>query len=280
MSRTIWRTAAALALTAVCGTAYAVPTLQLGGNTGAYCNSVGAGTCDETWILTGSSFNLTAFLTPGNSSLTTGMTYYISVAVVPQTLPPGGSYGSFTIGGTTVNVTQDMFYGTPPLDTVYKGLYGDLPGHGIFETYFYEFAFTFSASDMAELCASGGNINTQTDPSGGWCLGGSVSSDQFFKNIAVDISNLSSSIALHFDLYNEDVKNCTGQMNCSTVVSVDDFAPFSHDAQTSSGTSGTSGTTGTTGTSSNNPEPASSSLVALGLGLLGFGFMRRRRQGV
>jgi hypothetical protein len=63
---------------------------------------------------------------------------------------------------------------------------------------------------------------------------------------------------LHFDLYNTTVKN-------NGNITVDDFAPFSHDAQSGPGLPPT-----------NVDVPEPSTIAILGLGLLGIGLARRK----
>ena len=262
MMKAIRNTAAALALTAVCGVANAVPTLQLGILNGTYDAAT------QTVIAPGDTFTLYAFLTlngnPTQAEITAAlaMNYYISAAVVPKT-STSTNLGSFSFGGATTNVTGDMVYGTPPLETVATQLGdpGDLGDHGIYETYFKQFQINFLAANQVNP------LDTQTDPD----LSGLTSgTGMYFVAIQVD-TRLFTGTALHFDLYNQQVVDCGNNPNCVVGdIDIDDFAPFSHDAQSSSRI-----------TSSATPAGASSSsLVALGLGLLGFGFMRRRRQDV
>ena len=263
--RTIGTTAAALALTTVCGVANAVPALQLGISGGTY------DTATQTIIAPGPTFTLYAFLTPqGNPTQADidallAMNYYISAAVVPKTGPTDATLGSFVFGADTVTATDDMTYGTPPLETVATQLGdpGDLADHGIFETFFSQFLINFSAANTVS------ELNTQDDPDlSGLNIGGT---GMYYVAVTVDTS-LFTGTALHFDLYNQKVVDCGNNPNCvAGDIDIDDFAPFSHDAQTGSSSSTS------TSTSGDVPEPASSTLVGLGLGLLGIGFMRRRK---
>ena len=262
---------AAVALAGFGSLAAAQPTLQLGIVGGTY------DTTTQTIVYGGgTTFDVVSFGSPtsGNNTFDTSMTYYLSVAVVPQMTPPGGSYGSFQYsmdGGvtwSTVNVTGSMVYGVPPLETVLalQGTDpGDLATHGIYETYFYQIAFTFDGA-KTDIC--GGVNNTQDCPG----LGGlGTGTGLFYDMIRFDISGMSADINLHFDLYSQEVVTCSNNPNCVPGdIDVDQFAPFSHDAETSSSTSRIT----TTGA----PEPASSSLALLGLGLLGAGFWARRRK--
>ena len=90
------------------------------------------------------------------------------------------------------------------------------------------------------------------------CTLGGAGGTQYWASFQVDVTNLEEFL-LHFDLYNTDVRNCTGAENCETVVSRDDFAPFSHDAQ-----------------SPPVPEPATMLLLGTGLAVGAVRKYRRR----
>lgn len=246
--RAIRNAAAALALTTACSVAYAVPSLQLGIAGGTY------DTTTETIVASTNPFSLYAF------SLSSTGTYRLSIALQPAT-STGGNYGSFSVDGTTYDVTADMLYGVPPIEAMIAHDGGDLGPHDVFPTYFLEIEFSFDPNAKASFCSGS---NTQDCPSLSGLTTGTTG-DVFYKMFNVDVSGLDAGYYLHFDLYNTKLGQTTGDID------INDFAPFSHDAQSSSSRI----------TSSATPAGASSSsLVALGLGLLGFGFMRRRRQGV
>ncbi len=121
---------------------YAIPTLQLDVSDGTY-------EYDTSTIVTSSdSFTLYAYLMP-NSKNTLSDTYYISIALIPAT-STSQDLGTLSINSTTVDATSDMTYGIPPLEDIasLQGWdKGDLPKHGIYPTYFYEYEFSFSSSD-------------------------------------------------------------------------------------------------------------------------------------
>ena len=126
------------------GPALALPTLQLDIGNGVY------DTATETVIATSQTFTLFALL---NSNDVSG-TYYISAAITPQ-VDNGTDLGSFSFAGETIYVTEDMSYGTPPVESTSNS--DDLQKHSIYPTYFREFAFTFTGDTV-------GVYNSQDDP--------------------------------------------------------------------------------------------------------------------
>ena len=219
----------------------AIPTLQLDIGGGSYYDS-----STDTIVSTSSSFTLYAYLIP-NSYNSLSDTYYISAALSPRTSEPG-DIGSFTFQGNDIEVTGDMIYGIPPLEivTIIPGFDpGDLSKHGIFETYFSEFGFTFSSSQIspyntADRAESGGAI-----PSTG--------NGMYYAAFTVDTSNLDSDYIIHFDLYNETIKN-NGDVDISS------FAPFSHDAESCHDCT---------------PVPEASTVLLLGAGFAGLWMFKR-----
>jgi len=208
--------------------ALALPTLQLDIQNGVY---VGGG--DETVYATTNPFTLYALLNDPDPSLLS-YTFYVSAAITPGPGSAGGDYGSFTFDGTTVDVTADMTYGTPPADVSLK----DFPGHGIYDTWYRLFAFSFDPSKKAAA------YNSQDDPGG---LVTDPSGGLYYEDFLVDTTGLDPDLSVHFDLY---VVDGNGK--------IIDKAPFSHDAQ-----------------SSPVPEPAS--MLLLGVGLIGLAGIGRRK---
>ena len=226
------------------GSAHAYPVLQLDIKNGTYNSSI-----EEVVGPKKSVFTLYAYLTPAPNTSSTEIksmlsdTYYISAALTPQTFPPGGNLGSFKFNGTTVAATQDMVYGNPPLEGN-SALYdpGDLAKHGIYNTYFKEFSFSFNKNNRSVSYDTAVNTGQGPTPSP---QGGS-----YYTSFQIDMTNLAIQYQVHFDLYNETIR--TGDTD------VNKFAPFSHTAR-----------------SAPIPEPASVLLVGGGVVALAARWRRR-----
>lgn len=190
---------------------------------------------------------------PGSAPSLTS-TYYISAALEPLT-SAAANLGSFSVNGTTVNVTSDMTYGTPPIEVLGEATfdYGDLAPHASYPTYFREFEFTFNPLNTAQ------SYNSAQTPGGITAnLGGA---GFLYAAFQVDMTGMAPNYALHFDLYNERVGHCVPA--CATDRDVNYWAAFTHDAQTT--------------TTRGVPEP--STALLMGAGLLGIGLWQRRRAG-
>jgi hypothetical protein len=179
--------------TAGIASAVPIPTLQMDIGGGFYNTST------NTVMTNDDQFTLYALLIPdAPHGAGVNNTYYLSAAIVPQTGPLGASLGSFRIGSTTINVTGDMTYGLPPIETNQGPDPGDLPPHGIFQTFFSEIPFTFSPSNTATPYDSRLTPGGPTpDPTGG----------MYYAAFDVDIRNLAPGYAIHFDFYNEQFRN-------------------------------------------------------------------------
>ena len=169
-------------------------------------------------------------------------TYYLAAAIVPKTQNlPTTDFGSFTINGTTYS-SANMSYGNPPASVTSSSL--DLQSHSIYDTHYYEIAFTFDTSQRAEL------YNSQDSPGG---LVEDASGAMLFESFDVDVSGLAAGYQVHFDLYNLGTDKRGNVM-------VKEFAPFSHDAQSGSLT----------------VADTSSTMILLGMAMLAVEGMRRR----
>ena len=167
-------------------------------------------------------------------------TFYVSLAITPKLdqsfSDPLGSIEFGLAGGTldTIDVVDGMDWGIPPVDIM--GQPDELEKHGIFETYYYQYAFTFSSLNVVN------QYNVQDDPGGfGTADPTNGSKSLYYAAFDVNTSGLlgDGDYQVHFDLY--DLEN--------------NKAPYSHDLTTV-------------------PEPATFLLLVTGLG--GLAIFRRR----
>lgn len=244
---------------------HAVPELQLDLAGGYYDYST------ETIVASDNVFTLFAYLTPESLINDVSGYYYISAAISPRTGPADTNLGTFKFNNQTVRVTEDMTYGVPPLEAICT-LYpekcatqgfdsGDLSRHGIFPTFFSEFGFRFEEENLI------GQYNTQDRAQSGGSIDlssydGPLSMKKFngmyYAAFSVDISGLDTDYTLHFDLYNKTIKT-----KLVLDVDINEFAPFSHDAESGHSTP---------------PVPEPSTLILLGAGLAGISLFARKKR--
>lgn len=214
MSSRILRVVPILAL-AGASSLWAVPTLQLDILGGVY------NTTTETTVATSPSFTLRALDMNGSSTSAPTATYFISAAIEPLLSSSSSvpNFGSVVINGTTYSSTvnsSSWHWGSPPLnvpDSSSGTGPGNLASHGEFPTWYLELAFTFDNSHKVSA------YNTADHTS---ALG-----SLWYHDFSVNVIGLLPQYTVHFDLYDEAVKK--------GVYTVDDFAPFSHDAESGGG---------------------------------------------
>jgi hypothetical protein len=156
-----------------------------------------------------------------------------------------------------------MAWGRPP-DALLAGTTGigdELSRHGIFDTYFMEFDVVFDANKQ---CVSYNVADTPGDPVA------ATASGFYFQNFAVDVSDMDAGYGIHFDLYQVMAGTSVGngqRVRQSQVTETDivEFAPFSHDAESS--------------TSRTTVPDGASTVTLLGLALTGIAAMTRRMTG-
>lgn len=213
---------------------HAVPILQLDVIGGEYLDST------QTIVSYDNEYTVVAYGKASEIDLTE--TFYLSIAITPKIGPDPVDFGSFVFEGTTYTI-DDLVYGVPPLEANLAADGDDLAGHGIFETYFLEYAFNFDSSLTAA------KVNTQdttgTDPAD------NPGDFLYYMTFDGDIFGLNDGYYIHFDLYNTQARN--GDTD------VANFAPFSHDAEIV-------------------PEPRTVMLLMIGIGLLlTSAFLRKRK---
>jgi len=209
--------------------AAAIPALQLDASPATYDSS------SSTTISTTPTFTLYAML----NSLTpaAGTTYDIVAAIEPKQTTPA-SLGSFLFNGSTVNVTSDMSFN--------NGGNPGLPPHGVYATYYKEFAFAWNPANKFNNYDVSLVSGTHTGPTT------SATGNALYMSFNVDVSGLDAGHTLWFDLIELDAN---GKVIANE--------PFSHAAQ------------GGTGGGSSVPDGGSTAML-LGMAMLGLGWAKRK----
>jgi hypothetical protein len=209
MKRSILAFGLALSLASA---ASAVPSLQLDILGGTYA--------DGDIVTSADVFTVYALATPsGNIDVDAilGGTYVLSIALTPK-VDSAATLGSFDVNGATYQATGNMTYGVPPIESNGTAGHdgGDLGDHGIYDTYFAEISFQFSAANTSA------EYNTEDDAGQGPIPG----TGMYYASFGIDKSLLDDDYQLHFDLYKKGPGQRAGDLDIA------DFAPPSHDAST------------------------------------------------
>jgi hypothetical protein len=208
--------------------AFAVPSLQLDIGGGYYNTTGDPRYNDETIVSMGDVFTLYALMNEKKKQTSLADDYFISMALFPQ-IPltsPSPNFGSFIFEGQTIDVIGDMMYGNP-----------GIPSHGVYDTYYKLYEFKFNANNQV------GIYNTQDYP--GQFTNFYPGAGLYYASFAVDTTNLSDAVSIHFDLFNKNTE-----------------APFSHDADAQSDPP--------------PPVPEPLTILLLGFGLVGLAGVRRK----
>lgn len=226
----------ALLVTALASTSFAFPELQL------YIDGATYDAGSQTWVASGQNIDLYVI---ANMDLDDVL---VSIALdqneYTSSMNPDGIASATFDGSTVIN---DWTWGDAPLATVDPDPNNlkDLAGHGVYPSWYAEFnAGNFRVADGGGIGDVEPINGTYFDPSAGYLDPANTNQLGQFKKFSV---SLAGAMSFHFDAYtlNEDG-------------SIQYFAPFSHDAGT---------------TTTHTPEPAT--MLLFGLGLAGAGVYRR-----
>ncbi len=231
--------------------AFSLPELQLNIVDGTYyADYNGDGDTDDPFdegmFIHGSSFTLQAFWSDKDNDLGDNPFYLSCSLLTPEgnrlADPTDLSGVSISIDGSDISAWS---YGTPD----------DLAGHGVLPTYYHPYSFTFDVGSLnpdgtysgVDYTADGiYNVQDSADPGNG--------SAGFIHDFSIDLSGLDHDYAMVFDLYTYETTLAGNSGNEKTKIY---FAPFSHNAGAS-------------------PAPEPSTIILLGAGLIGLGFLRKR----
>lgn len=125
-------------------TAEASPILQLGITNGGYDADAGD------VVTTENIFSLNAFGKSGKNGVNLDDFYFISIAILADEELNPADFGTFNFAGTSFTA-KDMVFGNPPFESNQGFEGGDLSPHGIFDTWFLQYAFQFSSSNLTSV---------------------------------------------------------------------------------------------------------------------------------
>jgi hypothetical protein len=237
--------AASMLMVLHAGSAFAIPALQLGPGAGDWTYDAGS----QTWVSSDNPIDLNAYANSDGAGANgayawdaaggTTQTAYLIIAATPSsTADPF----DITIGndGGTLSL-YDSGFGTPPIEDP-----NSIAGHGIFDTYFeiYQFEFDGAVTSISDI-----------QP------GGAGTGEGFEETFTITVNSILDGTNLHFDLFTVQGDGALG-LGSSDRRTVNAFAPFSHDAGSSS--------------ESPVPEPSAGLLFTAGSLIIG-GVIRRRR---
>lgn len=247
--KTLFSLLAGAALCALASTtAQALPALQLGPGAGNWSFDP----VTETWFTDDNPFTVQALANANTSGANGSYAWdsagagtqigYLVLAATPQINFDGFDVTVSNDGGQLSLYTSG--YGTPPLQDP-----NSLAPHGIFSTWFEIYQFDFDGA-ITQI--------SNTNPLG---TGGTGTGDGYVEDIGVVINSLAAGVTgIHIDLFTVDGDGVL-DLSASNKNVVNDFAPFSHDAQQGP-------------CCTRVPEPAP--MATFGFGLIALAWVRRR----